>query len=290
LRRPGIVTAASWADINKDGWLDLVIAGEFMPITIYENHQGQLVNATHKYGLEKTNGFWAKVVIEDMDNDGDLDIIAGNLGQNTQFKASEKEPISLCYGDFDQNGTIDPLLCYYIQGKSYPLASLDELANQMPLIRKKFLKYEDYAEATLEKILSPEQLKEASTLKINTLNSTYFENTGNGKFTAKALPLTTQVSLASCISIDDFNHDGKKDILLGGNFYPWRVQLGKNDASMGSLLLGNGHGEFSPVSYQTSGLMLNGDVRDMLNISLKNGKKAIFFSRNNGGIGAFQLK
>jgi hypothetical protein len=122
------------------------------------------------------------------------------------------------------------------------------------------------------------------------LNSTYFENTGNGKFTAKALPLTAQVSLASCFNVDDFNHDGKKDILLGGNFYHWRVQLGKNDASMGSLLLGNGHGKFSPVSYQTSGLMLNGDVRDMLNISLKNGRKTVFFSRSNGRVGAFQLK
>lgn len=290
LRRPGMVTSATWADINKDGWVDLVVTGEFMPITIYENQHGQLVNQTQKYGLESTNGFWAKVVVEDMDNDGDLDIIAGNLGQNTQFRASEEKPFTLCYGDFDQNGTIDPLICYYIQGKSYPLASLDELANQLPSIRKKFLKYKDYAEATLENLLSPEQLKQSNTLKINTLSSTYFENVGNGKFSAKVLPLSAQVSLASCITVADFNQDGKKDLLIAGNFHPWRVQLGRNDASMGSLLLGNSKGKFTSVANQQAGLMLKGDVRDMLAISLANHKKAILFSRNNGKIGAFSTK
>ena len=284
------VTSASWADMNKDGWLDLVIAGEFMPITIYENHHGQLVNQTSKYGLEKTRGFWAKLIIEDMDNDGDLDIIAGNLGHNTQFKASEKEPISLCYGDFDQNGTIDPLLCYFIKGNNYPLASLDELANQMPSIRKKILKYKDYAGATFENLLLPEQLNQATILKIHTLNTTYFENTGNSKFLTKALPIMIQSSLVSCISIDDFNHDGKKDILIAGNFYPWRVQLGKNDASMGSLLSGDGHGNFNLIPFKNSGLMLNGDVRDMIKILNRNQKLTVFFTRNNGKVDAFQLK
>ncbi|MET3125883.1 hypothetical protein ABID42_000985 [Arcicella rosea] len=288
LRRPGIVTSASWTDINKDGWIDLIIVGEFMPITIYENQRGQLVNQTQKYGLENTNGFWAKVVIEDMDNDGDLDIIAGNLGQNTQFKASEKEPVTLCYADFDQNGTIDPLICYYVQGKSYPLASLDELANQLPVVRKKFLKYKDYAEARLEDLLSPEQLKGANTLKINTLSTTYFENAGNGKFTAKTFPLSAQVSLASCITVEDFNQDGKKDILVAGNFYPWRVQLGKNDASMGSLLLGNGKGKFTSVPNQKAGLMLKGDVRDMSTIQLANQNKVMIYTRNSDKVGVLK--
>ncbi|MEA5140558.1 VCBS repeat-containing protein [Arcicella rigui] len=288
LRRPGMVTSATWTDINKDGWLDLVVAGEFMPITIYENQRGQLVNQTQKYGLENTNGFWAKVIVEDMDNDGDLDIVAGNLGQNTQFKASEKEPITLCYADFDQNGTIDPLICYYIQGKSYPLASLDELANQLPSIRKKFLKYKDYAEATLETLLSPEQIKQSNTLKINTLSSTFFENVGNGKFSAKVLPLSAQVSLASCISVADFNQDGKKDILVAGNFYPWRVQLGRNDASMGSLLLGNGKGKFTSVANQQAGLLLKGDVRDMLTIQLANQNRAIFYTQNSDKVGVLK--
>ncbi len=288
LRRPGIVNTAAWVDLNHDGWLDLVIAGEFMPITIYENHRGQLMNATTKYGMNNTNGFWAKVVVEDMDNDGDLDIIAGNLGQNTQFRASEKEPISLCYGDFDQNGTIEPLICYYIQGKSYPLASLDELANQFPSVRKKFLKYKDYAEATLNELLSPEQLKDAKTLKINTLNSTYFENTGNGQFVAKALPLAAQISLVSSIVIEDFDKDGKKDILLGGNFYPWRVQLGRNDASMGAVLLGNGKGLFRPIPYQTSGFMLNGDVRDLIVVKTSNQSRMMIFARNAGKVGVLK--
>ncbi len=288
LRQPGIVNTASWTDINQDGWLDLIIAGEFMPITIYENHKGQLVNATSKYGLENTDGFWTKLMIEDMDNDGDLDMIAGNLGQNTQFKASEKEPLSLCYGDFDQNGTIEPLICYYIQGKSYPLASLDELANQMPSVRKKFLKYQEYADATLEKLLSPEQLKDAKTLKINTLSTTYFENTGNGKFVARTLPLAAQASLVTSIMIDDFNHDGNKDIIVAGNFYPWRVQLGRNDASIGSVLLGNGHGKFTSVPYQTTGLSINGDVRDMMVVKSANQSKNIIFTRNTGKLGVLK--
>jgi hypothetical protein len=205
-----MVTSSVWHDINQDGWIDLIVAGELMPITILENQKGKLVDKTEAYHLAKSHGMWSKILLEDMDNDGDMDLIAGNAGLNSQLKANEQEPLTVTYADFDQNETIDPMICYYIQGKSYPMASLDETAMQMPWIRKKFLKYHDYAQAGLSDLFTSEQLDKAQSKTVFTLATTYFENTGKGIFKAQVLTSVAQTSWVSGISCGDFNKDGKK--------------------------------------------------------------------------------
>ena len=149
LAHPGMVSDAAWFDINKDGWEDLVVVGQFMPIKIFENHNGKLIDATKTYGLSETNGWWCRILADDLDNDGDTDLVIGNMGTNTQLKASANEPITITYGDFYGNGNIDPILCYYNGGKSYPYYSKDEMADQIPSMQKKFLHYADYADAQL---------------------------------------------------------------------------------------------------------------------------------------------
>jgi hypothetical protein len=283
LRQPGLVNSAAWIDLNKDGWIDLVVAGEFMPITVFENHKGQLQDAAAQYGLDNSHGMWQKIVLDDIDNDGDIDIIAGNLGLNTQLRASQNQPMTLTYGDFDQNGVIEPVISYFIQGKSYPLATLDEFSYQMPSIKKKFLKYKDYSQATLNEILSDEQRKNSKELKVQELNTTLFVN-NQGKFTANSLPITAQNSWVSGIVVQDFNKDGKKDLLLAGNFYPWKIQLGKNDASKGIILLGKGNGSFSTLSYAQTKLLLDGDVRGVYPIKMAK-STAYLFTRNEGKLG-----
>jgi hypothetical protein len=281
LRHPGIVNSAVWADLNRDGWPELIVAGELMPVTVYKNQRGTLVNATRQYGLESSRGLWQKIAVADLDHDGDLDLIAGNMGLNNQFHASEAEPLSVCYGDFDQNGTVDPLLCYYVQGKNFPLASLDELAGHFPAVRKKFVRYADYAGATLDNILSPEQRKQAKTLTINTLRSTCFIQQTGGTFNASVLPYAAQVSAVSGIVITDVNRDGHNDLVLAGNFYPWRVQLGRSDASAGSVCLGNGKGQFTAFPSARTGLDLTGDVRDLRAVPDHDGSTLLVASRHN---------
>jgi hypothetical protein len=273
LRQPGLVNTVVWSDLNKDGWVDLIVAGEFMAITVFENHKGQLQDATAQYGLENSQGMWQKIVLDDIDHDGDIDILAGNLGLNTQLRASQKEPMTLTYGDFDQNGTIEPVINYFIQGKSYPLATLDEFSYQMPSIKKKFLKYKDYSQATLKEILTDEQRKNSKELKVQELKTTLFVN-NQGKFTANSLPIAAQNSWISGIVVQDFNKDGKKDLLLAGNFYPWKIQLGKSDANKGLILIGNGKGTFTTLPNSQSKLLLEGDIRGIYPIKV--GASSVF--------------
>ncbi len=280
LRHPGMVTSAVWADVNKDGWLDLIVAGAFMPITVYENKNGQFVNKTKAYGLEKSNGLWNTLLAADVDADGDVDIIAGNMGLNTQFRASVKEPLTICYGDFDGNGSIDPLLCYYIQGKQWPLASLDELAAQMPGVRKKFLRYEQYATATLNQILTKEQLQSATNVYAYNLTSCILENKGS-TFEVNALPLPAQISTVRGILLQDMDGDGERDLLLHGNDFSWRAQLGNMDASYGLVCRGKGKGKFEPLPVSTTGPISGGDVRDLALITTRRGM-IILSAKNNG--------
>jgi len=279
LLRPGMVTTAVWADINKDSWPDLIIAGEFMPVTVFENQKGILKLQSKKYGTDTTSGWWNKLIADDIDGDGDIDLIAGNIGLNTQFKVSQQEPATIYYGDFDNNGSMDPLFTYYIQHKKYAYASLDELVEQLPLLRKKFLKYEQYASAGFDDILSPEQLQRSSTVQAVQQQSCYFEN-DNGVFKAHALPVEAQFSALSGLVVYDWNGDGKKDILATGNYFPWRVQLGRMDACRGWVLQGDGKGNFKAVYPTTTGLNMDGDIRDMIMLRSKPGDLFIA-SRNN---------
>jgi enediyne biosynthesis protein E4 len=285
---PGMVTDAAWLDINKDGWEDLVVVGSFMPVCIFENHQGKLVNATTTYGLNNTNGWWCRILADDFDGDGDADLVIGNMGNNTPFKPTVQEPLSITYGDFYGNGTINPVLCYYNGGKRYPYYSKDEMVEQMPFIQKKFLHYTDYADAQVTDLFTADQLSGSNIVEIKTTQSVYLQNEGNKKLTIRPLPNMAQISAVNGLVVADVDGDGNKDIILAGNFYPLRVQLGPLDAALGLVLKGNGKGGFTVLPYSATGLHLAGDIRDLIAVKEKN-RLLIVAAKNNDQLQVLRL-
>jgi len=275
LLKAGMITDAAWTDLNKDGKKELIVCGDWMPIKVFELVNGILTDATNTYFSNPVNGWWNRMAIADLDNDGDLDMVAANWGTNSQLPASSKQPITLYYGDFDDNGYIDPLLCYYIDGKSFPMASRDELTDQMVSLRQKFPTYDSYSEATIENILTPEQLAKATILEATELQTVWFENK-DGKFVKHSLPVQASYTPVYAILINDFDKDGIPDILLGGNVNETRIKIGRMDASFGVLLKGTGKANFSYVPQTQSGLTIQGCIKDLINIkSANNGQKVM---------------
>ncbi|WP_457288091.1 VCBS repeat-containing protein [Pedobacter sp. UYP24] len=261
----GMVTDAAVLDLNGDKKDDLILIGDWMPISIYINEAGKLKNRTKKYFERDYTGWWNTLKVEDMNGDGKPDLIIGNLGLNSQCHASEKESAELVYKDFDDNGAIDPILCLPIMGKSYPYLTRDELLDQLSVMRQRFPSYTSFADAGLNQIFTPEELKGAKVLKANYLKTAYFENTGNGKFKEKQLPIEAQFAPVFTITCFDANNDGNKDILLCGNINQSRIRFGKYDANHGVLLAGDGRGSFKNVT--RTGLNLKGDVRSVIKIN-----------------------
>jgi enediyne biosynthesis protein E4 len=280
LEKFGLVTDAVVLDLDKDGWDDLVVVGEWMPVTLLSNKQGVLQQTELQAGRPNTKGWWNRIAVGDLDNDGDMDLVLGNFGWNTQLKTSAKEPVTMVYGDFDQNEAIDPFLCYYIQGRSYPLVSRDEALNQMIPLRRKFTDYKSYADATIEDILTPEQLKQATTLEATTFSSVVLENKGDGTFAWHELPVEAQFAPVYAISLVDVDGDGLQDLILGGNQSYTRIKIGKMDANYGMVLRNTGKLSFSYVPQWKSGLQVKGDVRD-ISVLKKNEETILLFGRNN---------
>ena len=191
----------------------------------------------------------------------------GNLGLNTQCKASDNEPAEMYYKDFDDNGSIDPILCFYIQGKSYPYVTRDELLDQISMMRTRFTDYKNYADVTIKEIFTSDELKEANHLYANYLKTAYFESGADGKFHEKILPLQAQFSPVYSIAVLDYDLDGKDYILLAVNINHARLRFGKYDANYGTLLKGDGKGKFAYIPQQQSGFTLRGDVRSILTIN-----------------------
>jgi len=279
LRLPGYVTDAAWVDVNNDQWLDLVLVGEWMPIRVYINDHGKLIDQTATYGLSETNGLWQSLAAEDVDGDGDIDLIVGNMGINLPFKVSESEPMEAYIGDFRGDGVLSPVLSCYIQGKRYPVATLDELQDAFPSIKKKYLKYDQFAGSTLDEVFTKEELDNAEHLEIYQLKSLYLENVG-GSFKLHELPLEAQFSAIQGINVYDFTGDGIKDVLLTGNFYPYRVEFGPEDAGKGLLLKGLGNGTFEAIGNNGLGVWIEGDVRDSKLLKHKD-NTYIIVSKNN---------
>jgi len=262
LTRAGMVADALWMDVNKDGWPDLVVAGPFMPVSVFENHRGRLDNRTADYGLAGTQGWWCRLAAGDVNGDGDTDIVAGGLGLNTAFRATPTAPLTMTYGDFDHDGVTDPLLFYYNGAVSYPFFGRDDLLDQMPSLRKRFLQYSDYADAKLSDLFTSEELATGKTLGINMTQSVVLRRKGK-IFQVDTLPMQAQISAVNGIVLQDFDHDGKMDLLIAGNFYPFRVQQGPLDAGMGLFLKGDGQGGFVPVPNMQTKLFMLGDIRNI---------------------------
>lgn len=284
LRQPGMITAAVWTDLNNDHFPELLVAGDWMPLMLFQNTSGKLEDVSAAAGLSGTSGMWASVTATDVDGDGDTDFIVGNCGRNNQFTASPGAPMLMYATDIDDNGTTDPIICYYIQGKPYPMASRDELLDQVVPLRKKFIKYADYADATVADIIPREKLASAQTYRCEELSSGILYNQGNGRFIFKPLPLAAQFSRVSSIIVDDFDKDGIPDIFTAGNFFPYRIQLGKCDASFGVLLKGKGNGNYEATDNSQTGCYAGGDVRSVAEVKTKQGDRLLVIAKNDDAL------
>ncbi|MDH3650237.1 MAG: VCBS repeat-containing protein, partial [Saprospiraceae bacterium] len=288
LEAPGLVTDALWTDFNGDDRVDLIIIGEWMKIRIFENSEEGLTEITDAAGTYDSEGWWNKIISDDFDNDGDQDYVLGNLGWNSQIKASTSLPACLFVKDFDSNGTLDPILCYEVQGKVYPAWSKDDLEGQIPLIKKKYVKYKDYADQTIYDIFSSQELQDTVVLRAKTFTSTYLENLGDNQFRLHELPLLAQIAPVYGIVSKDFNDDGFKDILLAGNFFGNRVKFGRYDANRGLVLAGNGKGDFSAIQSST-GLSIRGEVRDVEVMNMADGRELLIVAMNNGPLKSYSM-
>ena len=283
----GMVSAALWTDYNNDGWMDLALVGEFMPVTFLRNDKGKLLN-DETASIPNSEGWWNSIIGEDFDQDGDIDYMAGNLGLNSDYKASPDEPIRVYAGDFDKNGSLDPVVSYYRNGKEYTTAIRDVMYDQLTAImRKRFVSYTQYAKATVDEVLTSDERKGALVLKATEMRSCYIENMGDGTFSLTPLPLAAQFSPVFGMVVNDFNDDGFPDVVLGGNSYASETYSGWYDASLGTLLLGDGKGHFSAVDNQDAGVVLDQDLKALSRISTGE-EMWILASNNNGPLQIFR--
>jgi hypothetical protein len=274
----GMITDALFIDITKNGYKDLVVVGDFMGVAVFENQQGKF-KRTEKNMLSNLKGWWNTIEKSDLDNDGDFDLILGNHGLNSRFKASTKNPIKLYVNDFDKNGFLDPILSFIDKNeKEYPYALRHNLVDQLKYLSKKFPDYESFKTATIQDIFTPEQLQESSILEANTLSSVILFNEGAFNFTVQKLPLETQFSPIYAIAASDFDNDGDQDILLGGNLDGVKPEFGRYDASFGNYLENTGNRVFK-FHQKGKGLKVNGQIRD-----LKVLKNKVFITKNNDSL------
>ncbi|WP_018619166.1 VCBS repeat-containing protein [Spirosoma luteum] len=284
LMQVGMVCSALWSDYDNDGWDDLLLAGEWMPLTIYKNQKGTFNTAASPLQVLNSAGWWNCLAQGDFDHDGDMDYMAGNEGLNTLYHASADEPVRIVAKDFNSDGTIDPLMGYYISGICYPALPRDALNQQVIQFRRKYKRFDEYAAVTFDELLSADERKGAYQTQATYLKSAYIENQGNGNFVLHALPLPAQVAPVFGIVVHDVNHDGHLDAVLTGNFYPNEVNMGREDASVGTVLLGNGRGQFKSLNPVASGLIIQGDARSSALLRRKNNQLLLVTAVNSQGL------
>ena len=276
----GLIYDLGIEDIDHNGYPDLVLAGHWMPITIMLNKDGVFTTQKNNH-LEKTNGFWNSVKIADFNNDGLLDFVAGNWGLNTRLKASEEEPVTLYSNDFDDNGSIEPVVSYFYKGNEMAFASKDEIVSQIPSINKKYLSYRAFAQAKFSAIFSQKKLDNAYKKQVYKLESTVFINQGDGTFMSQDLPNLAQISSVYAMTTEDLNKDGFPDVVLAGNNYQLNTQLSRQDASKGLILLNDKKGGFSV--YTEPSFFIDGQVRDIQKIIIRN-EPHLVISKNNDSL------
>ncbi len=278
LQNIGMITDAKWTDLDNDNDLDLVVVGEWMPISIFINENGKF---EYFDGLiPNSNGWWNVVETADLNGDGFPDIIAGNHGLNSRFKASEERPLHMYVKDFDRNGTTEQIICQYEDDRLYPLPLKHDLAGQMPHINKKYPRYEDYSDQQITDVFTPQELKNATLLKTYDLATSVYMSNGDLTFSKIELPMQVQLSNTYAISVGDYNGDEIPDILFGGNMYDSKPEMGRYDASYGSLLLGDGKGGFRLMPIVESGLKMDRQVREIRKVSTLAGDRIIVVNNN----------
>lgn len=285
----GMVTSAAWLDQTGDGRLNLIVVGEWMPVRFFRLELGRLRDRTAESGLAATTGWWNSVQVADLNGDGRQDLVLGNLGLNSYIKASREQPARLYVRDFDRNGTLEQILTTYKNGVSYPVAGRDDIIRAIPSLRGRYPSYASFGASRAEEIFLSGELRAASMREARTFATSVAMDDGDGSFRLQALPAEAQFAPVYTSLVDDFDGDGGADILLGGNFFgvpPWR---GRYDASYGTLLRGVGGGRFGAIDIGESGLVIEGQVRDIKSFRSADGGRSLAVARNNATLQILRL-
>jgi hypothetical protein len=284
----GLITSSVWADYNNDSWLDLIVVGEWTPIKFYKNIEGSFIEDKSLIDEDSTRGWWYDIVSEDFDNDGDMDFVVGNLGNNYKYQTSEEGTFDIYYNDFDENNSGDIVLSYFNDGEQYPLRGRQCSSDQIPAIKTKFKDYDAFSIATLEDVYTEPALENSLHYFTKTFSTVYLENTGN-QLIMSNLPTLSQLSAVNKILKKDINKDGYTDIIISGNMYNSEVETPRNDGSVGVYLEFDPSNGFKAIPTRESGLFINGDVKDMEFISLK-GNNYIVSAKNDDLIEFTKIK
>jgi hypothetical protein len=284
-----------WTDFDNDGWQDLILAGEWMPVTFLRNDHGVMKNVTEGTGISTQTGWWNSIAAGDFDNDGKIDYIIGNLGQNSFYRASDEYPLRVYAKDFDKNGIYDMIPSLYLPDtngdmKEFPAQGRDDLLKQINNMRKKFPSYKSYAVAEMKTVLTEDERKDALILKVNNLQTCLFHNEGNGKFTMIPLPAQAQLSAINGMVSEDYDGDGNLDLIINGNDYGTEPNVGRYDALNGLYLKGDGKGNFVPLSILQSGIFIPGNGRSLVKMQGAGGKCLLAAAENRGPLKIFELK
>ncbi len=278
----GMVTDAAIADLENDNINELIVVGRWMPIKVFKFTSDEIVDASTNWGLERTDGWYNTIVTEDVNGDGNIDLIVGNHGLNSRFKASSEEPIELMVNDFDNNGKYEQLISMYSDGKKYPFIQLKELMQQVPVLAKRYSSYNDFKNDETDMLFSKNIMENTRKYYAYNLASGIFLNQGK-EFKFEKLPARSQLSPVYAINILDYNHDGIKDVLLGGNFKESKPEVGTYLASYGVLLKGLENGKFQFIPNETAGFSITGSIRDVEEMKIDT-KTVLVFTRNNDEI------
>ncbi len=291
----GMICDAVWTDFDNDGWMDLVLAGEWMPVTFLKNDHGTFKNVTAGTGMADQLGWWNSIVAGDFDNDGKIDYVVSNLGRNSFYRASDEYPIRVYAKDFDKNGIYDMIPSLYLPDvngkmKEFPAQGRDDLLKQINAMREKFPTYKSYAVAEMSQVLTDDERKGALILTANNLQTCLFHNEGNGKFTMTPLPAEAQFSAINGMIAEDFDGDGNLDLVMNANDYGTEPNVGRYDALNGLYLKGDGKGKFTPLSILQSGIFIPGNGKALVKLQSANGKCLLAAGQNRGPLKIFELK
>jgi len=295
LNNIGLISDALFTDFDNDGWPDLILAGEWMPVTFLKNDHGIFKNVTASTGLGNKSGWWNSIAAGDFRHTGRTDYIVGNLGLNSFYKGTDEYPAYITAKDFDRDGSYDAFPSLFLkdqQGekKEFPAQSRDDAIKQMLYMRVRFLNYKSYALSTMDSVITPEMRKGALRLKANMMQSCYLRNDGGGKFTIIPLPVEAQISLLNGMVVDDFDGDGNLDVAISGNDFGTEVTVGRYDAFNGLMLKGDGNGNFKPLTIEQSGIYIPGDGKALVKLRGAKGNYLLAASQNRDAMKVFELK